>query len=59
MSMNRLRSLYAAGRPAIDTFFNAGNAAMMECLGFTGLDFAIFTEAYKREVSAIRDGLTR
>ena len=41
MSMNRLRSLYAAGRPAIGTFFSAGNAAMMECLGFAGLDYVV------------------
>ena len=41
MSMNKLRDLYAAGKPAIGTFFSSGNAAMMECLGYTGLDFAV------------------
>ena len=41
MSMNKLRDLYAAGKPAIGTFFSSGNAAMMECLGYTGLDFVV------------------
>ena len=41
MSMNKLRDLYAAGKPAIGTFFSSGNAAMMECLGYTGLDFTV------------------
>lgn len=41
MSLNRLRDLYAEGRPAIGTFFSSGNEAMMECLGYTGLDFVV------------------
>ena len=41
MSMNKLRDLYAAGKPAIGTFFSAGNASMMECLGYVGLDFVV------------------
>jgi 4-hydroxy-2-oxoheptanedioate aldolase len=41
MSMNRLRDLYAERRPAVGTFFSAGNPSMMECLGYTGLDFAV------------------
>ncbi len=41
MSMNKLRDLYAAGKPAIGTFFSAGNASMMECLGYAGLDFVV------------------
>ena len=41
MSMNKLRDLYAAQMPAIGTFFSAGNASMMECLGYTGLDFVV------------------
>ena len=41
MSMNKLRDLYAAGKPAIGTFFSSGNASLMECLGYTGLDFAV------------------
>ena len=41
MSLNKLRDLYAARKPAIGTFFSSGNASMMECLGYTGMDFAI------------------
>ena len=39
--MNKLRDLYRAGKPAIGTFFSAGNASMMECLGYVGLDFVV------------------
>ena len=41
MSLNRLRDLYAEGKPAIGTFFSAGNASFMECLGYSGLDYVI------------------
>ena len=41
MSLNRLRDFYAEGKPAIGTFFSAGNEAFMECLGYTGLDFVV------------------
>ncbi len=41
MSMNRLRDLYAEKKPALGTFFSAGNPSMMECLGYTGLDFVV------------------
>lgn len=39
--MNRLRELYAEKTPAIGTFFSAGNASMMECLGYAGLDYVV------------------
>ncbi|MBQ2096369.1 MAG: hypothetical protein II474_10735, partial [Firmicutes bacterium] len=39
--MNKLRDLYRAGKPAVGTFFSAGNASMMECLGYVGLDFVV------------------
>ena len=39
--MNKLRDLYRAGKPAIGTFFSAGNASFMECLGYVGLDFVV------------------
>ena len=39
--MNKLRDLYAAGKPAIGTFFSAGNASFMESLGYSGLDYVI------------------
>ena len=41
MSMNKLRDLYAEGKPAIGTFFSTGNPSYMECLGYTGLDFVV------------------
>ena len=41
MSLNKLRDLYAAGKPAVGTFFSAGNASFMECLGYVGLDYVV------------------
>ena len=41
MSLNKLRDLYAAGKPAVGTFFSAGNASCMECLGYVGLDYVV------------------
>ena len=56
MSMNKLRDLYAAGKPAIGTFFSSGNAAMMECLGYTGLDFAVIdTEHGPFDTETVQD----
>ncbi len=41
MSLNRLRDMAKEGKPAIGTFFGSGNMSMMECLGYTGLDWVI------------------
>lgn len=41
MSLNRLRNLYAQGKPAIGTFFSSLNTMAMECLSRTGLDWVI------------------
>ncbi len=39
--MNELRKKFAKHEGALGTFFNAGDVPMMECLGYTGLDFVI------------------
>ena len=41
MSLNRLRDLFQAGKGAIGTFVSMGNESLVECLGYTGLDFVI------------------
>ena len=41
MALNKLREMAGNGEPAIGTFFSSGNMSMMECLGYTGLDFVI------------------
>lgn len=39
--MNELWKKFAAQEGALGTFFNVGDCACMECLGYTGLDFVI------------------
>ena len=39
--LNKLRDMAAAHVPALGTFFSSGNMSMLECLGYTGLDFVI------------------
>lgn len=41
MSLNQLRNMANENEPAIGTFLSCGNLALMECLGYTGLDFVI------------------
>lgn len=41
MSLNRLRDLFQAGKRAIGTFVSMGNESLVECLGYTGLNFVI------------------
>lgn len=41
MSFNKLRDMANEKKPAIGTFLSCGNMSLMECLGYTGLDFAI------------------
>ena len=38
---NKLKEMIAAGENGLGTFFSAGDMSMMECLGYTGLDFVI------------------
>lgn len=38
---NTLKQKLAAGAQPIGTFFDTASASLMECLGRTGLDFAI------------------
>lgn len=39
--LNRLRDKFDRGEQAVGTFFCMGNVAVMECLGYTGLDYVI------------------
>ena len=39
--LNRLREKFEKGEQAIGTFFCMSNVAVMECLGYTGLDYVI------------------
>lgn len=39
--MNELRKKFANRESVLGTFFNVGDCACMECLGYTGLDFVI------------------
>lgn len=41
MSLNRLRELFQSGKGAVGTFVSMGNESVVECLGYTGLDFVI------------------
>lgn len=45
LSLNRLRDLFQAGKGAIGTFVSMGNESLVECLGYTGLDFVINRKA--------------
>lgn len=39
--LNRLREKFKNGENAVGTFFCISNVAIMECLGYTGIDFVI------------------
>lgn len=38
---NKVKEIIRAGGNALGTFFNAGDMSVMECLGYTGLDFVL------------------
>ena len=58
---NTLKQKLAAGAQPIGTFFDTASVSLMECLGRTGLDFAIIDNEHspggcaRRRVAACAD----
>ena len=52
---NTLKQKLAAGAQPIGTFFDTASVSLMECLGRTGLDFAIIGGCARRRVAACAD----